>query len=365
MAVHGNPFSEEINDRHTFNGNDPENPSLSALADEVRTGLARTPKRLSSRFFYDAEGSRIFQEIMHLPEYYLTRSEYEIISQQKEEMLRLFERPGEAFELIELGAGDGLKTKVLLEHFRQRQARFTYVPIDISADALDQLTRDLRGRWPDLAVEPLHDDYFRALETLSSRSEARKVVLFLGSNIGNFSEKEAIDFYRRLYAKLRPGDLVLTGIDLRKHPAVIQAAYNDRQGLTRAFNLNLLRRINRELEGEFDLSAFSHYEIYNPETGEARSYLVSEKKQDVRIGRLGLTVSFAYGEVIHTEISRKYNRTEIRRLAEATGFTPTAWFTDCREYFVDVVFERDAERRPGERRPGERRPGDDSEGPDR
>ncbi|MVM40612.1 L-histidine N(alpha)-methyltransferase [Spirosoma sp. HMF3257] len=319
---------------------EPPAPSSSPLADEVRTGLQKTPKRLSSRFFYDAEGSRLFQEIMHAPEYYLTRSEYEILDAHKADYLKQFTPDGRPFELVELGAGDGLKTKILLGFFADKNADFTYAPVDISVDALDELVVDLRQKWPDLRLNPRHDDYFNALEQLSEESDARRVVLFLGSNIGNFSPDDALDFYRQLHNRLQPGDLVLTGFDLQKHPAVIHAAYNDRQGLTRAFNLNLLRRINQELDANFDLAAFDHYEVYNPETGEARSYLVSQKAQTVQIAALDMTVPFQYGEIIHTEISRKFTRAQIEQLAQQTGFSLVGWFTDCKGYFADVVFER-------------------------
>ena len=311
-----------------------------ALIEEVRTGLQKTPKRLSSRFFYDAEGSRIFQAIMHAPEYYLTRSEYEIVDTNKADLLQLFAPADRPFELVELGAGDGLKTKLLLGHFAEERADFAYVPVDISADALDGLVADVRQQWPDLRLRPHHNDYLTALEQLSEESDARRVVLFLGSNIGNFAPDEAVDFYRQLHDRLQPGDLVLTGFDLQKHPAIIHAAYNDRQGLTRAFNLNLLRRINRELDAHFDLSAFDHYETYSPETGEARSYLVSQRVQTVRVGLLDMAVPFQSGEVIHTEISRKFTRAQIEQLAQRSGFSVAGWFTDARSYFADVVFGR-------------------------
>ena len=318
---------------------DHNEPDL-ALSDEVRAGLQQTPKRLSSRFFYDAEGSRIFSEIMHSPDYYLTRSEYEILDTQKDALLRLFAPDGRPFELVELGAGDGLKTKILLGYLASQQANFTYAPVDISVDALEKLVADVQSQWPNLPLNARHDDYFNALQELSEESDARRVVLFLGSNIGNFTPEEAIDFYRQLHDRLQPGDLVLTGFDLQKHPAIIHAAYNDRQGLTRAFNLNLLRRINAELDADFNLAAFDHYEVYNPETGEARSYLVSQKAQTVRIAALDMTVPFDYGEIIHTEISRKFTRAQIEELAQKTGFSLTGWFTDCKGYFADVVFER-------------------------
>ncbi len=316
-----------------------------ALADEVRTGLQKSPKRLSSRFFYDAEGSRIFSEIMHLPEYYLTRSEYEIIDYYKDQWLSLFSADNRPFDLIELGAGDGLKTKLLLNHFVEQQSRFSYSPVDISETALSELTDDLHQQLPTLLVNPQHGDYTEALARIVQRTHGgpetpRLVVLFLGSNIGNFTPDAAQAFYAQLSALLRPGDLLLTGFDLQKHPAIIHAAYNDRQGLTKAFNINLLRRINRELDANFDLAAFDHYEVYNPETGEARSYLVSQVQQTVNIRALEMTVPFENGEIIHTEISRKFTREGINQLAEQTGFSLTHWFTDCRHYFADVVYTK-------------------------
>ncbi|MEZ0607368.1 L-histidine N(alpha)-methyltransferase [Fibrella sp. WM1] len=313
-----------------------------ALADEVRRGLTGHPKRLSSRFFYDDEGSRLFSEIMHLPEYYLTRSEYEILDTNKEQLLALFGADNRPFNLIELGAGDGLKTKLLLSHFVEQRAQFTYVPVDISAAALDGLTADLAQKLPELAVRPQLGDYTEALAQLATQAPdaPRQVVLFLGSNIGNFTPADALAFYSQISQQLRPGDLVLTGFDLQKHPAVIHAAYNDRQGLTKAFNLNLLRRLNRDLDANFNLATFDHYELYDPESGEARSYLISQTKQTVTIRALDMTVSFAYGDFIHTEISRKFTRDGIEQLASQTGFTLTHWLTDCRHYFADVVYRK-------------------------
>lgn len=357
MAIHGNTLSTgDI--ANNIRGGEPEvgpadvldtlplSPDALLLADEVRTGLQKTPKRISSRFFYDAEGSRIFQEIMRCPDYYLTRSEYEILDTHRAELLGLFRPDQRPFDLVELGAGDGLKTKILLGYFASQSTDFTYAPVDISADALNGLVDDVHRQWPTLRLKPLNGEYVEALHQLvdaldtpsADQPQPRRVVLFLGSNIGNFAPDEAIDFYRQLNECLLPGDLVLTGFDLQKHPAVIHAAYNDRQGLTRAFNLNLLRRINRELDANFNLSAFDHYETYSPETGEARSYLVSQKAQIVQINALDMRVSFDYGEIIHTEISRKFTRSQIEQLAQRTGFSVMGWFTDCKGYFADVAF---------------------------
>ncbi len=322
-----------------------------AFADAVRTGLTQTPKLISSRYFYDDAGSRLFEQIMEQPEYYLTRAEYEILDTHKDALLRHFALGNRAFELVELGAGNGLKTKILLDYFARQKADFAYAPVDISGDALDRLTDDVQEQWPDLPLNPHQTDYFDALDLIASESagdrqtdrrlgDRRIVVMFLGANIGNFAPVEATDFYQQLSDRLRSGDLILTGFDLQKHPAIISAAYNDKAGVTRAFNLNLLRRINRELGADFDLDRFDHYEIYHPETGEARSYIVSDTQQTVKIDALDLTVPFAGGEIIHTEISRKFTPDQIQTLAQQTGFRVTGWFTDSRGYFVDVVFEK-------------------------
>ncbi|MBO0935563.1 L-histidine N(alpha)-methyltransferase [Fibrella sp. HMF5335] len=348
MAVHGNQAHSGLNGSQLHpvldapTAHETEAPDL---ADAVWRGLTQSPKQLSSRFFYDDEGSRLFSEIMHLPEYYLTRCEYEILDTYKTDLLTLFSADNRPFDLVELGAGDGLKTKLLLNHFWNEQANFTYTPVDISKAALDGLVADITQQWPTMAVNPQHDDYFNTLKRLGDRANTdgnntRLVVLFLGSNIGNFSPTEAVDFYRQIARHLNPGDLVLTGFDLQKHPAIIHAAYNDSQGLTRAFNLNLLRRLNRELGADFDLAAFDHYETYNPENGEARSYLVSEKEQLVKLAALNLSVQFSPGEVIHTEVSRKFSRAGVEHLAQQSGFALTNWFTDGKAYFADVVYQK-------------------------
>lgn len=313
------------------------------FAAEIQRGLTLSPKQISSRYLYDAEGNRLFGEIMHLPEYYLTRCEYELIETHKQAFLSLFAPDSQPFYLIDLGAGDGLKTKILLSHFLNEQANFCYVPVDISKEVLATLTTDIRQQWPDLDLQPQSGDYSNFLNRLPSirkKTGARLALLFLGSNVGNFSPAEALNIYRQINQQLQTGDVVVTGFDLQKHPAVIHAAYNDSLGKTKAFNLNLLRRINRELGANFHVSAFSHYESYDPQTGEARSYLVSEKEQLVSIPALDLTVSFGEGEVIHTEISRKFTRLAIEQLAQQAGFTLTAWFSDARHYFADVVFQK-------------------------
>ncbi len=305
--------------------------------DDVHEGLSAAAKYIPPKYFYDAEGDRLFSKIMGLPEYYLTRTEQGILTNYRSEILRNF-NDGGSFDLVELGAGDGFKTKILLRHFTERDAHFRYVPIDISNHALSGLTRSIAAEFPDLEVAPVPGEYFRALHSLQG-STARKAVLFLGASIGNFTFDQALHFLRDLRETLNQGDQVLIGFDLKKNPREILAAYNDSQGVTRDFNLNLLKRINRELGADFTLSQFEHYPLYDPQTGEAKSFLVSKCAQEVAVPQLGKTFHFEDGETIHTEISRKYSLSEIALLAELAGFSPVQNFTDPKNRFVDALWK--------------------------
>ncbi len=291
---------------------------------------------------------------MQLKEYYLTRSEFEIMTSCKALLLPLFqakqaqaemvrnsqgiEEEDDYFELIEFGAGDGLKIKVLLQYFLEQQARFTYIPIDISADAVNGLVTDLRTTFSNLSTEGVQDEYFKALNYVKSRSDARKVVLFLGANIGNFNEVETLLFLSELRASLNHGDLLMIGFDLKKDPTKILAAYNDASGVTRDFNLNLLQRINDELGGNFSLSHFQHYPTYDPTSGEAQSFLVSTQEQIVHLTQLEASFHFDAWEPIHTEISRKYDLRTITTLAERSGYQLVQHFFDQQCYFVDTLW---------------------------
>lgn len=306
------------------------------FANDIAEGLSREPKKLSSKYFYDKKGDELFQAIMRMPEYYLTDCEYSILKDQKSEILQAIGRTD--FELIELGAGDGYKTKVLLEYLLEEDIPFVYRPIDISRNVLDVLQADLHQSWPELTVRPLRGDYFRMLEQLQSEDGHRKVVLFLGANIGNYTRKEALRFLENLRKQLDPEDLLLIGFDLKKDPDTILSAYNDPAGITAAFNLNLLTRINRELGGNFDLDQFSHWETYHPITGEAKSYLISRCDQEVTISALDRTFHFTAWEAIDVELSLKYDPREIEALARAAGFQVAEHFYDDRNYFVDSLW---------------------------
>lgn len=314
-------------------------PELNQFAQDVLNGLSSAPKFLSSKYFYDDEGSRLFQQIMKLPEYYLTRSEFEIFSLQADKIFKSFADGSKGFDLIELGAGDGTKTAVLVSHFLRQNASISYSPIDISQKALDALTHKFTAEFPNLAIKPRSGDYFKILESLKTGGERRKILLFLGSNIGNFSREQAVGFFRRLRAVMNDNDLLFVGFDLQKDPHVIVRAYDDSQGATAEFNLNLLRRINRELGGNFDLDKWTHYAIYRPVECAARSFLISRERQSVNIEALGRSFDFAAWEAVFMEISQKYSMDDIEQLAGDAGFAIRQNFFDSKNYYCDSLWQ--------------------------
>ncbi|HEX8327009.1 MAG TPA: L-histidine N(alpha)-methyltransferase [Hymenobacter sp.] len=312
-------------------------PAVEDLAQHVAAGLSRTPKTLSSMYFYDDAGSRLFQRIMELPEYYPTRAEFAIFQEHGAAIARaLSPSAGDEFALVELGAGDGAKTKLLLKELLRSGTAFTYAPVDISAGAMTGLVEALNQELPALHVAPVVSDYATALRELRTRPGS-KAVLFLGSNIGNFGPAERLDFLRKLAAPLTPADRLLIGFDLQKDPRRIRAAYDDAQGVTAAFNLNLLTRINRELGADFDLAQWQHYTDYSPLNGAVRSFLVSTRAQQVHIDALDQTIDFAAWEVIHTENSYKFTLPQLDELAAAAGLRVVATFTDPAADFADLV----------------------------
>ena len=314
---------------------EPETP-LQAFANHVAKGLQSNPKKLSSRYFYDDEGSRIFQQIMQLPEYYLTRAEDEILSTQASAIMQDLALQ-EPFNIIELGAGDGAKTQHLLRAFQASGHTFDFIPIDISSKAIDELLLQLPEDLQDIPVKPLVGDYFAILPKLV-KEDRPDLVLFLGSNIGNFEYRDAVDFLSKIHDLINKGDHLLIGFDLMKNPNLVRAAYFDDAGITKNFNLNLLRRINRELSANFNLDQFDFYAYYNPVNGEVRSFIVSLVNQIVRIKAINRDISFTKGEIIQTELSKKYNLGEIRDLATAAGFETVRNFFDGEDLFTDALW---------------------------
>ncbi|MCJ8155104.1 L-histidine N(alpha)-methyltransferase [Chryseobacterium sp. SSA4.19] len=326
------PLPEES---ETMNGNDQSDHFLN----DVLTGLKSNPKHLSSKYFYDKTGDELFQKIMAMPEYYLTRCELDIFKNKTPELADLIQAYNGAFDLIELGAGDAMKSTFLLKHLIEKGADFTYMPIDISGNILSVLKKNLNKDLPELNVIPLEGEYFKMLKTASAMSSRRKVILFLGGNIGNMNKEEAEQFCREMHRILRLEDIIFIGFDIKKNPHTVLKAYNDPAGITAAFNLNLLSRINRELGGNFNPDHFQHYQTYDPLSGSCRSFLISLTDQEVTIG--DESILFRENEVIDMEVSQKFSHDEIRRLAEKTGFKVAGEIKDSKSWFVDSIWKKD------------------------
>ena len=311
----------------------------SAFEEDVYKGLTSFPKYLLSKYIYDQKGDKLFQQIMEMPEYYLTNCELNILEHHKAAIAEIFNKEG-GFDLIELGAGDGKKTKILLQHLVAKKYDFNYLPIDISQHVLEELRDSLRNEIPEVKVKIQQGTYFKTLENLADYNNRRKVILVLGSNIGNLLHENAINFLRNIQKAMNLEDRLFMGFDQKKDPQKILDAYNDKTGITEAFNKNLLARINRELDANFNLDNFKHWETYDPETGTAKSYLVSKAKQKVAIKKLELEVCFDAWESIHTEISQKYDDAVVAWLAKEAGLEIQTSFQDQDNWFKNYIFRK-------------------------
>jgi dimethylhistidine N-methyltransferase len=300
------------------------------LAREVRQGLRSTPKRIPCRFFYDAEGSRLFEEICELPEYYLTRAEDEILAERAGEIAALV--PAGA-DLVELGSGSARKTSRLIRAMLARSGELRYVPIDISPTALEASSARLLESHPELSIRGIATEYEPGLAWLEELPSPGRLVLLLGSNIGNFDRAGAAGLLRGLGRRLASGDRLLVGIDLRKDRSVIERAYDDSRGVTARFNKNLLVRMNAELGADFDPAEFRHVAFYREDEGRIEMHLESRRETRVRIARLAMDVRLAAGERIHTEDSYKYSADEIEALARAAGLRLLASWKDRGDLF--------------------------------
>lgn len=308
------------------------------FAQDVISGLTAKNKYLPSKYFYDDNGSRIFQEIMNMPEYYPTNAEFEILSMQSKQIFEALEF-SQPFNILELGAGDGFKTFKLLEFLVNANIQFKYVPIDISQEAIDLLSKRLKERLPTLNIEPRVGDYFEIL-TENKQSTRESLLLFLGGNIGNYQHEKATGLLTLFKDHMKAGDQLLIGFDLKKNPIIIHEAYFDKHGITKRFNLNLLIRINRELDADFKIDDFEFYCHYDPVSGAVKSYLVSLKKQTVELKKLEKHINFDYNELIWTEVSKKYSPDEIQHLATKAGFILGSNFMDCKHYFTDSLWKK-------------------------
>nr|WP_299342609.1 L-histidine N(alpha)-methyltransferase [Allomuricauda sp.] len=312
----------------------------SAFEQEVYEGLTAYPKYLSSKYFYDEVGDKLFQDIMAMPEYYLTDCEFNILETHKAEISRLFAQNGNPFSLFELGAGDGKKTKILLQYLVDNNIPFDYRPIDISQNALDQLEVSIKQEIPQVTINTLQGTYFETLRDIGKSNGRRKVILFLGSNMGNLLHPQAVEFLRNMRDAIEEDDLIFMGLDQKKNPQTILDAYNDETGITEAFNKNVLTRINKELGGNFDVDNFLHWEVYDPETGTAKSFLVAKKSQTVHIESLALEVRLKRWETIHTEISQKYDDEVVEWLAQQADLKIVTSFSDDQESYKNYVLKK-------------------------
>ncbi len=304
----------------------------------VLDGLSNEEKKLPSWLLYDSVGDALFQRIMALPEYYPTRCELEIIRRHRGALRQLLACDSTPFQVIELGAGDATKTQILLESLLAQPVRFEYVPIDISPNTLAKLAARLKRELPVLDVKPAALNYVESLHGL--KSDLRKVVMLLGANIGNYSTEDAAGVLLHIRRIMNPKDLFFVGFDLKKEPRTIINAYDDAQGVTRAFNLNMLRRINRELNADFNLEKFAYYPSYNPASGNVESYLVSTERQRVFIRAADRYFEFLEWEPVLTEISKKYDLSTVSTLMERCGFEIITYFLDERSWFADVLARR-------------------------
>lgn len=314
-----------------------ERPFRKSEHEDLVLGLGSNPKSIPSKYFYDDRGSEIFSRIMDLPEYYPSRCEKEILNEQADAILDAL-GPLPSLRITELGAGDGRKVLPLLRRARERVKDLVYCPIDISESALRSLTEFLRAGVPGLRIEPRRLDLETAWADLPVARDRSNLILYLGSTLGNFEPQGQRDFMRRLRSRLRPGDHALIGFDLKKNHRLLQKAYDDEAGVTREFNMNLLRRINRELHADFDESAFDHLASYNPFSGSMESWLVSRKEQTVNLAKAGLRIQLRAHEGIHVETSWKFSIAEISSLALLSGFESVRRFYDQRRWFADDLW---------------------------
>lgn len=305
----------------------------SPIAEDVLLGLSAPRKHLPPKLFYDAAGSSLFERITETPEYYLTRTERSILREYAPEIA---EEAGANLTLVEMGAGSASKTRVLIEAILRRQLRLSFYPVDVSPAALRDALAGLNGDYPNLQVSPLVADYNQHMPQLKTLP-GRKLALFIGSTIGNFEPDEAIKFLTRLCQSLAPGDAVLVGFDMRKDGNILDAAYNDAQGITAQFNKNMLARINRELGGQFDLRTFSHVAFWNDALSRMEIYLESRKAQSVWVQDLGRAFHFAHGERIHTENSYKFSEASIAHTVRESGLRIERSWTDSRHWFSEVL----------------------------
>jgi dimethylhistidine N-methyltransferase len=307
-----------------------------AFTRDIAQGLAAPQKALPAKYFYDERGSQLYAQICALPEYYPYRAEQEILASHAAEIYADIRH----LALVEFGPGNATKTRYLLSQYERAGHPFLYCPVDISRSVLQESAQQLLAEYPHLSIRAMHADFAGNPGVIQALHVEKKAVAFFGSNLGNFTPQEGVDFLCSTAEIMQPDDVFLLGIDLKKPTAILLPAYNDAQGVTAAFNLNLLQRINRELGGNFDLHSFEHVALYNTEHGRIEMHLRSRRRQQVTIARTAQTVHFATGETIHTENSYKYTVDEVRDLGHRAHLTLSRTWFDRQRYFLLGLFRR-------------------------
>lgn len=298
-------------------------------AQEVVSGLSHSPKSVPPRYFYDDYGSQLFEQICDLPEYYLTRTEATLLRQWAAAIAQITG----VCEIVELGSGSSTKTRLLLNAYEAQGYPLCYVPIDISPAILEHSAQALLNDYPHLHIHGLVSTYHLALERLAPTTFSTRMICFIGSSLGNFNAVECDRFLSQIKTALQPGEYFLLGIDLQKPKPILEAAYNDAQGVTAAFNLNLLQHLNQKFDGNFDLTQFEHWSFYNETEHQIEMHLRSLTAQTVDLKALGLTVNFAAGETLLSEISRKFDLTEMCQTLQQKGLIPIQTWTDPNQWF--------------------------------
>lgn len=325
-------FEHRLHLEHLISATEPSEDELHLGSDVVR-GLTQTPKMLPPRYFYDDRGSQLFEQITDLPEYYLTRTETEILKQCAPEIA---EHTG-ACELIELGSGNSTKTRILLDAYQSVEPTLIYCPIDVSAGILESSARSLLLDYPTLEVYGLVGTYELALQKLPPSKLPTRMICFIGSTLGNLNSAECDQFLDRITHALQPREYFLLGIDLQKSKTQLEAAYNDQQGITAEFNLNMLQHLNQRFQGDFDLSQFEHFAFYNEAEHQIEMHLRSLRSQIVHLKTLNLTVEFQAGETIFSEISRKFDLDQMKNTLANKNLKPVKVWTDQNQWFAVIL----------------------------
>ena len=307
------------------------------MGEEILAGLQQPQKCLPSKYFYDEHGSRLFKQICSLPEYYLTRTELALLQQRAPEIMAFFSK--ESGDLVELGSGSNQKIKILLEAAGAASGNIRYVPVEISIDALYEASHELLELYEDLHVLGTIADFTRGLDFLP---EGRKLITFLGSTIGNFDREERIAFLSRIAGIMNPGDRFVVGLDMVKPEGIIEAAYNDSQGVTAAFNKNILRNLNRLLNADFTVDDFEHLATYREDLERVEMHLRARRPTSALIGDLDLTVDCLPGETIRTEICQKFSRDGASMDFRSAGLVATGWLSDAHNWFSLVILQKSA-----------------------